>query len=92
MNISNYEFISSQKILADNILSTSSSRSRLSLFQDLIGYFVKLRRDGRIDDEMFKFGVTELAAAFVEAEISKRVDNTLRNENFINKLTKVLYE
>jgi hypothetical protein len=49
-------------------------------FSALVKYLVKLRRDGTLNDEHFSELVKIASAAFIEAEISDRVESVLENK------------
>jgi hypothetical protein len=62
----------------------------LELFQSLIEYYVKLQRDGDIDDTTFKALVQQTTATFVETEISERVNTTLDKTLPLDQMLKLL--
>nr|VFJ88821.1 MAG: hypothetical protein BECKLFY1418B_GA0070995_101220 [Candidatus Kentron sp. LFY] len=53
------------------------SHNHIEGFNSLIQYLVRLRREGTIDDGDFNELVKMASAAFVEAEISSKIDNVL---------------
>jgi hypothetical protein len=67
-----------------------STRDHVEGFQNVIKYLVKLRRDGDIDDETFNGLVKQAAAAFVETEISDRVDRVLEDKLSIGNFMEFL--
>jgi len=49
-------------------------------FNNLVKYLVKLRRDGTVNDDDFRELVRMASAAFIEAEISDRVERVLEKK------------
>ena len=49
-------------------------------FSNLINYMVKLRRDGILNDADFSELVKLASGAFIEAEISEKVENVLKHK------------
>ena len=68
----------------------SGSRDHVELFQNLVKYLVRLRRDGDIDDDTFEGLVTQAAATFVEAEVSDRIDRVLESKISFERLLELL--
>ena len=59
-------------------------------FSNLVNYMVKLRRDGTLTDDNFSKLVKLASAAFIEAEISERVENVLNRKNLDDLLLSIL--
>ena len=66
-------------LLTPHIELRSPKRSHRNLegFSSLLKFLVRLRRDGTLNDDDFSELVKIASAAFVEAEISEKVENIL---------------
>ena len=64
----------------------SKTQNHIDVFQSLVKYLVKLRRDGDIDKDVFEGLVRQAAATFVETEISERVDKVLEDKISFERL------
>nr|VFJ55864.1 MAG: hypothetical protein BECKDK2373C_GA0170839_105022 [Candidatus Kentron sp. DK] len=51
--------------------------ARTEIFNNLVTYLVRLRRDGTLNDADFNELIKMISATFMEAEISDRVDGVL---------------
>nr|VFK41517.1 MAG: hypothetical protein BECKSD772F_GA0070984_109311 [Candidatus Kentron sp. SD]VFK47583.1 MAG: hypothetical protein BECKSD772E_GA0070983_109811 [Candidatus Kentron sp. SD]VFK80288.1 MAG: hypothetical protein BECKSD772D_GA0070982_109910 [Candidatus Kentron sp. SD] len=51
------------------------SNARVETFNSLVGYLIRLRHDGTLDDTDFRALVKMASAMFVEAEISGKVES-----------------
>ena len=68
----------------------STTHDHVEAFQSLVKYLVKLRRDGDVDNDTFEELVRQAAAAFVETEISERIDKVLENKISLDRLLELL--
>jgi hypothetical protein len=87
MNIDKYSSLLSSSVLGSAALMPFGEQNdHVEVFHVLMKYFVGLRRRGKIDDKEFRIIAREVAAYFIESEISKRVDSVLVNNKTINIL------
>ncbi len=67
-----------------------TTHDHVEVFQSLVKYLVKLRRDGDIDKDTFEGLVRQAAATFVETEISERIDRVLESKISFERLLELL--
>ena len=58
-------------------------------FSNLVNNMVKLRREGTLTDDNFSELVKLASAAFIEAEISERVENVLQHKKLDDLLMSI---